>query len=59
MIPAIYQHIIANAGKDSRYLDFGISNEDRGRYLNEVLVLQKCGMGGRAIVYNTYKITLR
>ena len=59
VIPAIYQYIIANAGKDSRYLDFGISNEDRGRYLNEGLVLQKCGMGGRAIVYNTYKITLR
>lgn len=59
VIPAIYQYIIANADKDIRYLDFGISNEDRGRYLNEGLVLQKCGMGGRAIVYNTYKIPLR
>ena len=41
-----------------RYLDFGISNEDSGRYLNEGLVLQKCGMGGRAIVYQTYKVDL-
>lgn len=58
VLPAIYNHIIENASNGCRYLDFGISNEDRGRYLNEGLVLQKCGMGGRAIVYNIYRITL-
>jgi len=58
VIPAIYDYIIKEKCANMRYLDFGTSNEDAGRYLNEGLVLQKCGMGGRAIVYNTYKITL-
>ena len=41
-----------------RYFDFGISNEDHGRYLNEGLVQQKSRLGGRGIVYNTFDITL-
>ena len=41
-----------------RYLDFGISNEDHGRYLNEGLVRQKCRLGGRGIVYNTFDISI-
>lgn len=41
-----------------RYFDFGISNEDHGRYLNEGLVRQKSRLGGRGIVYNTYQIDL-
>jgi len=41
-----------------RYFDFGISTEDGGHYLNEGLVNQKCRLGGRGIVYNTYEIEL-
>ena len=41
-----------------RFFDFGISNEDHGRYLNEGLVRQKSRLGGRGIVYNTFEITL-
>jgi len=41
-----------------RYFDFGISNEDHGRYLNEGLVRQKSRLGGRGIAYNTYQIDL-
>lgn len=48
--------LAANIG--FKYFDFGISNEDGGRYLNEGLVVQKCRMGGRGIVYNTYSINL-
>lgn len=44
------------AGK--RYFDFGISNEDHGRYLNEGLLQQKSRLGGRGVVYNTYQLTL-
>lgn len=40
-----------------RYFDFGISNEDHGRYLNEGLVRQKSRLGGRGIVYNTLEIS--
>ena len=58
VIPAIYNHIISHECASMRYLDLGTSNEDSGRYLNEGLVLQKCGMGGRAIVYQTFKVTL-
>lgn len=41
-----------------RYFDFGTSNEDHGRYLNEGLVRQKSRLGGRGIVHNTYQIDL-
>ena len=41
-----------------RYFDFGTSNEDGGNYLNSGLVQQKCRMGGRGVVYNTYNIDL-
>ncbi len=41
------------------YFDFGTSNEDQGRYLNESLISQKEGFGARAIVYDTYSIPLK
>ena len=41
-----------------RYFDFGISNENHGRYLNEGLVRQKFRLGGRGIVYNTFEVVL-
>lgn len=40
------------------YFDFGTSNEDGGRFLNENLISQKEGFGGRAIVYDTYSVPL-
>jgi len=42
---------------NKRYFDFGISTEDCGRYLNEGLISQKEGFGGRAVVYDFYKWT--
>lgn len=45
--------------KDSkRWLDFGISTEDAGHYLNEGLIAQKEGFGGRTNVYQTWKIEI-
>ena len=41
-----------------RYFDFGISNEDHGRYLNEGLVRQKCRLGGRGIAYHVLEVNL-
>ena len=38
--------------------DFGVSTEQRGSYLNEGLIFQKEGFGGRAICYDTYAIDL-
>lgn len=40
--------------KNKKYFDFGISTENNGRYLNEGLIRQKEGFGGRVIAYNTY-----
>ena len=55
-IPLLFNHLINIYFKQNKYLDFGISNEDHGNYLNEGLVIQKCRMGGRAIVHNIYKL---
>lgn len=52
----IYDHIINNCCEGMRYFDFGSSNEDHGRYLNEGLLAQKNGMGGRGIAYLMYRL---
>lgn len=55
----LFSHLIDEYKRQGyRYFDFGISNEDHGRYLNEGLVRQKFRLGGRGIVYNTFEITL-
>lgn len=41
-----------------KYLDFGISTESDGLYLNLGLTSQKEGFGGRTIVYDTYEFKL-
>lgn len=55
----LFDYLIGEAKVSGyRYFDFGISNEDHGRYLNEGLVRQKSRLGGRGIVYNTFEIDL-
>ena len=55
----LFDYLIGEAKASGyRYFDFGISNEDHGRYLNEGLVRQKSRLGGRGIVYNTFEINL-
>lgn len=55
-LPLVFDYIIGNECGDCQYFDFGTSNEDNGMYLNEGLITQKCGMGGRGIVYNIYEL---
>lgn len=43
---------------DRPWLDFGISTEQGGRVLNEGLIFQKEGFGGRAVCYDAYDLTL-
>lgn len=43
---------------NKKYFDFGISTEDGGRYLNNGLISQKEGFGGRAIVYDFYELEI-
>ena len=58
----IIYSLIEQENRDNRgelsWLDLGTSNEDGGRYLNESLIYQKQGFGGRAICYDTYEINL-
>ena len=45
--------------RDSKkWLDFGISTEDGGHYLNEGLISQKEGFGGRTNIYQTWKLNI-
>ncbi len=54
----LLRHLINERYKQYDYLDLGTSNEDEGRYLNEGLIHQKEGFGGRAVCYDTYEIRL-
>lgn len=40
------------------YFDFGISSENNGLCLNEGLIAQKEGFGGRTIIYQTWEINI-
>lgn len=44
--------------RDKEYLDFGISCEDQGRFLNESLIYWKEGFGARGVCYDTYRIPI-
>ncbi|MCM1505499.1 MAG: GNAT family N-acetyltransferase, partial [Muribaculum sp.] len=46
----IYHELIFKVLSGNDYFDFGISNEDAGRYLNEGMVRHKEEFGGRSIV---------
>lgn len=52
----LFRHLVCERYKQFEYVDFGTSNEDGGRYLNEGLIFQKEGFGGRAVCYDTYDI---
>lgn len=56
-LPAVFAHIMSSAN-GRRYFDFGTSNENHGLFLNEGLIRQKSGMGGRGIAYITYSIPI-
>lgn len=53
----IIDFLINEKYNNKKYFDFGISTEDNGRYLNTGLISQKEEFGGRAVVYDFYKLT--
>lgn len=57
-IDAIYDRIINHDYRHYAYFDFGKSTEDRGAYLNDELIFQKEGFGGRGVCYDWYEWTL-
>lgn len=54
----LFEEVIAHSLKNHAYFDFGISTEKQGTYLNQQLIYQKEGFGGRGICYEWYKWTL-
>ena len=54
-VDAIYNKVMYEDYPDYKYLDFGRSTEGIGDVLNEGLISQKEGFGGRGVVYDTYE----
>lgn len=54
----LIDYLIKNIFKNKKYFDFGISNEDAGRYLNTGLIAQKEGFGARAVVHDFYELEI-
>lgn len=54
-IDLLYRHIIQEAFPHQPYVDFGKSTEQQGHVLNETLIYQKEGFGGRAVCYDWYE----
>ncbi len=55
-VDLLFHRLIHEEYKDVPYFDMGTSVEEGGRVLNEGLVFQKEGFGGRAVVYDTYEM---
>jgi len=54
----VIDKLINEVYQDKKYFDFGISNEDAGRYLNNGLIAQKEGVGARAVAHDFYELVL-
>lgn len=55
----MHHRLMTEVFPDKQFYDFGTSNEQHGRLLNEGLIVQKNGLGGRGVAYTTYKIDFR
>lgn len=49
--------LIERFREEKEYFDFGISSESGGQILNEGLIYQKEGFGGRTVAYETWELT--
>ena len=55
----LIDYLIKDIYKNKKYFDFGISNENAGRYLNTGLIAQKEGFGARAVVHDFYELEIK
>lgn len=58
LLSPLFHRLITEVFADRRYFDFGISNEDHGRYLNAGLLRQKTSYGAGATVYSRFTLSL-
>lgn len=52
----LYHYLITEVYAQKKYFDFGISNEEQGRKLNEGLQFWKEGFGARTLVQDFYEV---
>jgi hypothetical protein len=57
-IDLIMHHLLHEMTHRQVFFDFGKSTEEHGDKLNENLIHQKEGFGGRGVCYDTYEWTL-
>lgn len=55
----VIDKLINEVYSNKKYFDFGISNEDAGKYLNTGLIAQKEGFGARAVVHDFYELEIK
>ena len=51
----VLAHLLDEVFSQKQWFSFGISTDQEGQYLNEGLVFQKEGFGGRAVVHDCYE----
>ncbi len=54
----LFNELINKVYVDKPIFDFGQSTEQMGKYLNENLIFQKEGFGGRGVVYDIYQYSI-
>lgn len=52
----LFLYLMSSEYKDVSFFDFGTSVEQGGYILNEGLIFQKEGFGGRGVVYDSYQL---
>lgn len=59
-LDALFDHVLGTycEAAGTHTFDFGTSTEDGGQTLNEGLIFQKEGFGGRGVVYDAYRYSL-
>jgi len=57
-VPSLLFDNLINQYSEKKYFDFGISTENNGFYLNEVLIDFKERFGARSTVYDSYELNL-
>jgi hypothetical protein len=54
----LFLHLLDEVFAAKRWFDFGNSTEQQGRYLNDGLIEQKEGFGGRAVAHDYFRLKL-
>ena len=58
-LDALYHFLITQAFSDQAFFDFGISNEQHGRKLNEGLIFWKESFGAQTVTQDFYEVATR